>query len=462
MKSESFLNKLKKNPVFRFSASLGLAVIVILGLAIISAIGTIVEARYGDAEVAQQLVFHSPYMIAVLGLLCITLIAVMIDRWPWKQHHAGFVLAHIGILILLFGSWMTAQYGIDGSMVFGIGEERRHVVVRERDLMIFASMDGDTMKSMFAQPVNFLKNPPTPQKPFIVHLGSEEMRFVDYHHFAFREVETLSSEDPQDPGAIRFQLENPNVNISEWLRLERQRSQVDLNLGPARVVLTTQKPIPSGQNEIFITPMNDKNSLRYAIYNKDRKMKKSGTIRESGMVETGWMGLKFRILRYLPHAKEKISFIPTQSASPKAQSALKLIFKGQEYWLGVNSVLRLYLEDRAYFISYGQRQLDLNFPLRLTAFRMGKYEGTERAASYESDVYLPDLGTVTISMNEPLYHRGFTFYQSSYEKDETGQPVISVLSVNRDPGRWVKYLGSLLIVLGSIVLFYFKRVRWLK
>jgi hypothetical protein len=57
-----------------------------------------------------------------------------------------------------------------------------------------------------------------------------------------------------------------------------------------------------------------------------------------------------------------------------------------------------------------------------------------------------------------LKHNGFTFYQASFTSDEqTGEPNASILSVNWDPGRWVKYLGSLLIVLGSIHMFYFRK-----
>jgi cytochrome c biogenesis protein ResB len=78
-------------------------------------------------------------------------------------------------------------------------------------------------------------------------------------------------------------------------------------------------------------------------------------------------------------------------------------------------------------------------------------------------VQIPGGHDVVISMNEPLKYNGYTFYQSSFERDErTGKPAISILSVNYDPGRWIKYLGSMLMVLGSIILFYFKRVQWLK
>jgi hypothetical protein len=58
-------------------------------------------------------------------------------------------------------------------------------------------------------------------------------------------------------------------------------------------------------------------------------------------------------------------------------------------------------------------------------------------------------------MNEPLTVKGITLYQASYE-DAQPRPVVSIFSVNRDPGRPWKYLGSLLIVLGSIILFAVK------
>jgi ResB-like family len=128
--------------------------------------------------------------------------------------------------------------------------------------------------------------------------------------------------------------------------------------------------------------------------------------------------------------------------------------------LGLDSMLRVYLADRMYLIRYGHRQLELAFPLKLIKFTVGYDEGTEKAASYESLVNVPTKGLVKISMNEPLQFQGFTFYQSSFEKNERGEPVASILSANHDPGRWIKYAGSMMMVLGSILLFYFKRVQW--
>lgn len=459
---------MKKRPeplfdrIIALLASLKFAVVILLAIAAIAAVGTIYESIYMEAEIAQKLVYQSVYMYLALGLLCLTLIAVMIDRWPWRQHHAGFVLAHIGIIILIGGAWLTKNYGVDGTMAFNIGETRKFVTVKDRDLMVFASFDGQSMKSIYESPVDFLSNLPTSKNPFVVHLGQDELKFVDYLHFAYRDAEILPSDLERDGPAIRFQLENQNVNMTEWLRKESKREANELDLGPAKVVLASQAPTPSGRNEvIFVTRPKD-NKLDYVIFNKDRSVRKKGMISQGDTIDTGWMALKVRVLRYLPHSKEIITYTPAKHFTPMTTSAAKFIFRGQEYWIGVNSILRLYLEDVAYIVSYGFRQIELNFPLKLLDFKVGTYAGTDRASSYQSLVDVPDVGEVTISMNEPLKYQGFTFYQASFERDPSGKPVTSILSVNHDPGRWVKYLGSFLIVLGTVVLFYFRRVKWLK
>jgi ResB-like family protein len=60
-----------------------------------------------------------------------------------------------------------------------------------------------------------------------------------------------------------------------------------------------------------------------------------------------------------------------------------------------------------------------------------------------------------ISMNEPLTHRQFTFYQSGFNESGHSQAV-SVLNVAHDPGRPLKYAGSLMICLGIAIMFYMR------
>lgn len=122
----------------------------------------------------------------------------------------------------------------------------------------------------------------------------------------------------------------------------------------------------------------------------------------------------------------------------------------------------------AYRIAYDAERKPLGFELKMVDFQRGFDPGTEKASKFSSDVMLTDKAAgirdqpVHISMNEPLTHKGYTFYQSSFirEQDprsmrETGR-VQSVLQVGLNPGRRVMYAGCLLVVLGAFVQFYMR------
>ncbi len=140
------------------------------------------------------------------------------------------------------------------------------------------------------------------------------------------------------------------------------------------------------------------------------------------------------------------------------REVVKVTFDNKTHWLQLNDILRFFMGNEVYVLGYRNQTVDIGFNIRLMDFKVGRYQGTRRAASYQSEVDVDRLGPVTISMNEPLKNNGFTFYQASFQEE----PVVSILSVNRDPGRWIKYLGSLLVVLGTIMLFYFRGYYFVK
>ena len=121
----------------------------------------------------------------------------------------------------------------------------------------------------------------------------------------------------------------------------------------------------------------------------------------------------------------------------------------QSVWLGQNAYVQFFKKDRVYAMAYLNKTLPLGFELELMDFKMTNYQGSLKAKSYESTVRLKGK-THVISMNEPLKHKGFTFYQSSFEpgEDREQEPTVSILSVGKDPGRVLKYFGSALIVAG--------------
>lgn len=448
-------------------ASLKLAVIIIVALGVITAWGTIVEAQF-DALAAKKIVYSSVWMIGSMIMLMISLTAVMVDRWPWQKRHTGFVLAHIGIIILLLGSYITQKWGVDGSVSINIGDKQKSITVGETDLTVYSSFDGSSYAKLYDQEVDFFSKPAA-KHPIAVAIPEGEIKVVESYAYALREQKFMAAEDDENAGAaIRFQLQNPNVNMTEWMLQPSKTAAETKDLGPAQVLLVANFPRDfGGRNAIVIRPY-DKDKIEYQIHTARHSGIKKGTAAAGDIVETGWMGLQFRLLKYMPRAKEEVSYRKMEKPTEITTSAIKVEYrepgtqKIKTQWMGLNSLLKLFSEGQMYVVSYMNRRLPMGFDMRLKEFKVGRYQGTLRAASYESLVEVPGLGERLISMNEPLKHAGYTFYQASFQSDPaTGQPIASILSVNHDPGRGLKYFGSLLIVFGAIHLFYLKRRAWL-
>lgn len=446
--------------IFKFFSSIQLAIFILVSLGIMSAAGTILEARY-DTTYAQKVIYHSTFMYFIMALLCVNLINVMIDRWPWKAHHTGFVLAHVGIILLVVGSLITRLYGIDGNMIFDIGQSNRFISLNEPELAIYASYGDGNHKFMDATNRDFFVHRPSPNKPFLFHVNNEIFKVKDYYMFALRESKIIESNDPYSGPAVRVQLQNDRVNVTQWLMRSRQLPATEINLGPAKIIFADKSAqIPAQEGNYVVIRNLSESELSYEIYTARLPGKvQKGRLPIAEAVPTGWMGLELRVFKYIPHAEEKISYVKKERPTGLTQPAVLIEYNNQEQWLGLNTTARFFTQGLVYLVAYRNRMIDLGFEMKLTNFSVGHYEGTRQAKSYESVVEAPGLGQTKISMNEPLKLSGYTFYQASFQEDQSGQPTTSILSVNKDPGRPMKYFGSFILVLGTIVMFYFKKYR---
>lgn len=107
--------------------------------------------------------------------------------------------------------------------------------------------------------------------------------------------------------------------------------------------------------------------------------------------------------------------------------------------------------------------LPLPFSLRLDSFRVQCYPGTDAPQDYISYILLSDSSgreqMATVSMNRILTHRGYRFYQSSYDPDGRG----SWLSVNHDPwGIGVTYAGYALLGLSMLGVLFSRSGEFLR
>jgi hypothetical protein len=202
----------------------------------------------------------------------------------------------------------------------------------------------------------------------------------------------------------------------------------------------------------------------------------SGVVTGGAKIPIG-KGFELVVTEYLPHAESKLSF---ESAAvdaknrpePAALVEIRCGDAARQVWLQRNDLhyglQKVLMPEGSLLVRYGYGELPLGFAIKLEDFRREVNPGRNGDAAFASQVRVIDEEmeweeSHEISMNEPLTHRRYTFYQSGFNEGEHGRES-SVLSVGYDPGRPIKYLGSLMICTGIAIMFYmrayfFKRSR---
>lgn len=111
--------------------------------------------------------------------------------------------------------------------------------------------------------------------------------------------------------------------------------------------------------------------------------------------------------------------------------------------------------EEEYSIGLRHRRSPMPLLIKLIDFKKQTHPGTEVARSFSSLVEVTADGItrqLTISMNKPLRHRGFTLYQQSYRVMPDGRES-STFAVTRNVGRLLPYVSTAMVVIGMIVHF---------
>ena len=151
----------QRNQVFRFFASLKLAVVLLLVLIVGAMAGTIYESSF-DAKVARYYVYGAPWFNIWLVLLATNLAVSALSRWPWKKHHVAFLVTHLGIITLLGGSLIGRIWGVEGTATLFKGDPPSNRLLLDEHQLRVQDKDG-TVRGYRAE---FLHHLPAPERPF--------------------------------------------------------------------------------------------------------------------------------------------------------------------------------------------------------------------------------------------------------------------------------------------------------
>jgi hypothetical protein len=450
--------------IFDGLASLRLAVVVMVTLGGTCAYATFYEMDHGTPAV-QRDIYQTPGFSLLLGLLGVNIFSVMMKRYPWKEHHVGFVMAHIGILILLAGSLISLHRGLDSNMPLYEGETTDRVTLLEKAL--FVSVPGMTAPGQF--PVAFEKRPPAPGREQRFSVPGSDVTLVAEDYAAHVEVADTFRAGDGEP-ALHFTLQAPFATQDGWLSASSEGPS-HLNFGPVSLGFHSAASVveaeamaknPESKNQVHFVAAPG-GVLLYGSSGETGEVT-TGRVEAGKPVPTSMGGMTLTVDQIFEHAARTRQVAP---ATPPAKeerrlSAVKVRLEGPagktaSEWLPWSDVRRLPFGSGSATLAYRAPELAVPFKVTLLKFRSEKYPGSNMPATYESFVRVddPENGSSEhhISMNHPMHYRGYIFFQASFVE---GTPMMSIFSVARAPGLPLVYLGVTLIGAGVAWMFYLK------
>lgn len=465
-------NAWKRNPLFRFLASLRLAVILLGVLIIMSIAGTLAESKF-DSDTARTWIYEAPWFSLWIALLVANLFCSTLTRWPWRKHHAGFLLTHLAIIVIIIGAVVGQTWGIEGTMTLFKGAppdnqlvlQRRQITIRDHDAKsaVLIELGRQPLRIRSGRPVELWTTP-----------GGWKVEAVANSPRLLTTFEPESAPEGRPAVLVRLRTRTMSQTVEQWL-LTGDRDHSRLNLGLITVDLVeagSAAPETGPANRAVIQVAPD-GKLTAEIFTHGQRGAEQ-PLAFGQPLATGWLDWTLEAVQELPAAKPSFRFapLPTDAPVPAGQSLIEgLLVRASrngeetEQWVGVGWRASLRTGNFPVEVSYGWKVHRLPFGLVLKDFVVERNEGTDDPASFRSDLamVLPD-GTVaatgSCSMNEPANYpdawwrslTGLTYKisQASWNPEDPTQSAVQIL---RDPGWLFKWVGSLILCAGLITLF---------
>jgi len=444
--------------ILGYLLSMEMAGILIIFSAFSIGFATFIENDFGTIA-AKALVYNALWFEIIIGIVFVNLAYNSIKIKPWQSKQWSVFLFHIAFLVIIIGAALTRFVGYEGMM--GIREgETSNSFLSESTYIIIENENGEQLakkKVLFSSVSN-------DEVTLDFDIDGEEYELNTYD-FVSNAVEFIDTENGGEP-IIELMLKKNgkfqtySLTEGQLLSLEGynfgfQDSDADIQVS----VKGTDLYFQSNDTVNFFDMMT---GIRENL-NPDSlylvKLQKLYTIGD----------LSWVFSQLYPQGKLAVS------SSSKGNTGLNGIHfnitnrNGEEvlssHVLGASGYLNpqnFQLNGHQIKISYGSEMIKLPFAIKLRDFQLERYPASNSPSSYASEVTLIDkeMGIekdYRIFMNNVLDHRGYRFFQSSYDTDELG----TVLSVNHDYlGMVITYIGYALMFIAMFFALFAKNSRF--
>ncbi|KFF04681.1 cytochrome c biogenesis protein [Flavobacterium reichenbachii] len=451
--------------IFSFLFSTRLMAVLFLTFAIAMGIGTFIESKY-NTDTARILIYNTKWFEAIMFIFMINFFGNIKRYQLLKKEKWATLLLHLSFVFIILGAFITRYISYEGMMPIREGMAENQIYSDKTFLTVFVDGEykGEMKRRVFEE--SLLMSPVT-NNDFSISGKFDETPFeVTYSNYIMGAKEVVK----QDPnGTVYLKLVEAGSGGREEHFLKDGEVQ---NIHNVLFALNKQT-----DGAININTTGEKYTIQTPFEGNFMRMadKFEGKVTKDNVQPLMMRSLysigDIRIVFPDPAMKGSITYESSNDFKAKSHSdalVVKVKAEGQEKevtLLGskgtVGEAKTVKIGNIEYSLFYGSKAYTLPFKVKLNDFIADKYPGTEKSYSaFKSKVTVQD-STETfdadIFMNHVLDHKGYRFFQSSFDPDEKG----TVLSVNHDFwGTNITYLGYFLLYIGLMAIMFTKHSRF--
>ena len=449
--------------IYSILFSTRLMAILFLAFAVAMATGTFIESKY-NTDTARIWIYNSWWFEAIMLFFVINFIGNIKRYQLYKKEKWATLLLHLSFIFIISGAFITRYISYEGMMPIREGATSNQFYSDKNYLTVFVDgiHEGKMMRRAFEKPL--LLSPVT-NNHFSIDDKFDKIPFEEeYKNFVLDAKETIKE---SATGDVYLKLVESGGGTRHEHMLKEGEIQ-DIH----NVLFALNKPTKGAIN------IDTKTNTISSPF--DGQFMRMADKLQGKVAKDSVQSLMYRSLYNVGGAQFVIPDQPKKGVKTFAPSGnfrakngddaitllLKTDGKEQEVTLvgskgkqGEPKVVKL--GSLEFTLSYGSKVYTLPFSLKLNDFIAQKYPGTEKSfSSFESKVTVIDSTKkygARIFMNHILDHKGFRFFQASFDPDEKG----TVLSVNHDFwGTTITYIGYFMLFFCLLAILFVKNTRF--
>ena len=432
-------------------------------------IGTFIESMHGT-DAARILVYNAFWFEIMMILFLINFIFNIKRYNLLSRPKFGILLMHLSWILIIIGAGVTRYIGHEGVMPIREGNTSNEFLSSDTWLTVLVDgeIDGNPLRRKLEKKL-LLSEYTSFNNSFIIKNDFDKQKFeIEYLDFIenvdysvvesesgsnFIKLVEASKGDRHDhyieEGQIEnihgvlFSLNNYVENAINFIYVDDELF-IQSSFRGTYMRMIDQKTGDVGSDEIEdlqLRSLYNIAGLQFVV--PDGIVKGKYEIVKSEDGETNQNALKLRI-----SSKNESNFEETKIVE---------LFGGKGI---TDNYERIRVAGLDFSLKYGSNVSKLPFSIQLNDFIAEKYPGTEKSySSFKSKVTVNDVNEFDydIYMNNILNHKGYRFFQASFDPDELG----TILSVNRDfYGTLITYIGYILLYIGLLATMFYGRTRF--